>query len=396
MLRFWNYLILLLTIGLALFGIMTIAYASKTQSNEVMQHFTMQSIYFGIALVGGALLYFMDYHFYRKPYILWGIAGVMVVALLLIYVPGIGKTVKGSLRWIRIGTLTVQPIEFVKLLMLMFLSAYYEVIGGRIKQLRDGFIIPCAVLGGVAALVILQPDFGGTVILCGVAGVTMVLAGIGWKRYLSLAAVASLAVIVGVLMTPNRVKRLVNDIPEIANYLPECVVGNVQIETSENGKKPENYQAKHSKTAFKNGGLWGVGLGKGMQKENYLPECHTDFIFAVIGEDFGFIATGAIWLAFLLILCGGSVIAFRAKDLQGLLLAFGSTLLICAQGVANMAVTTNVFPTKGLALPFLSYGGSSLIATFCAVGVLLGVGRKTIDLEENDVESATKRAVSFD
>lgn len=363
---------MVLTVLLALFGVLVIANAGKTQSNEVMHHFFMQLVYFGIAVVGALILYRTDYHFYKRPAVLWTIAGVMILSLLLVQVPGVGKAVKGSLRWIRLGPLSVQPVEFVKLLMVMFMASYYEKVGGRIERWKHGVLIPSAVLTSVVILILVQPDFGGTMIVCFLAGITMLLAGIGWKRCVVLGCCAGVAIAALLLTNENRMRRLTNE------------------------QNDENYQAKQSKIAFQNGGVTGVGLGRGMQKENYLPECHTDFIFAVIGEDFGLVATGAIWSAFLLMLCGGAVISFRAKDKQGMLLAFGSTMMICAQGVSNMAVATNVFPTKGLALPFLSYGGSCLLSSVFATGVLLGVARKTIELESDDIGMTPKKVVSFD
>jgi cell division protein FtsW len=374
MLKLWTYTMMAITVLLALFGVLVIANAGKTQSDAVMHHFFMQLIYFGIALVGALVIYRTDYHFYRKPFVLWTLAGAMLFSLMLVQVPGIGKEVNGSLRWIRLGPLSVQPVEFVKLMMVMFMAAYYESIGGRVQRWKSGILIPGAILGAVAGLLLLQPDFGGTMIVCFLAGITMLLAGIGVWRCALLGGCA--AVVIGALLltNQNRLQRLMNE------------------------QNDENYQAKQSKIAFQNGGVTGVGIGRGMQKENYLPECHTDFIFAVIGEDFGLVATATIWGAFLILLCGGSVIAFRAKDKQGMLLAFGATMMICAQGVSNMAVATNVFPTKGLALPYLSYGGSCLLSSIFATGAILSVGRKTIEIEieSEDSKQNAQKVVSFD
>lgn len=372
MLKFWTYTIMVIAVLLALFGVLVIAHAGKTQSDAVMHHFFMQLIYFGIAIVGAFILYRTDYQFFTKPTILWLLAGGMIFSLMLVQVPGVGKEVNGSLRWIRLGPLSVQPVEFVKLMMVMFMAAYYETIGGRVQRWKQGIFYPGAILGVVAGLLLLQPDFGGTMIVCFLAGITMLLAGIGIWRCALLGGCAVVVIGALLLTNQNRLQRLMNE------------------------QNDENYQAKQSKIAFQNGGLTGVGLGRGMQKENYLPECHTDFIFAVIGEDFGLVATASIWSAFLLMLCGGSVIAFRAKDKQGMLLAFGSTMMICAQGVSNMAVATNVFPTKGLALPFLSYGGSCLLSSIFATGAILAVGRKTIELEGEDEKPNSHKVVSFD
>ncbi|MBR4317451.1 MAG: cell division protein FtsW [Kiritimatiellae bacterium] len=373
MLKFWTYTTMIIAMALSIFGVLIIAYAGKTQSDEVMRHFMMQGMFLAVAVVGAAVLYRIDYRWYLKPQLMWTIAGLMIFALVLVITPGIGRKVNGSMRWIRLGPLSVQPVEFVKLMMILFLAAYYETIGGRVLRWKQGAFIPAAVVGTVAFLLVCQPDFGGTMILCFLVGVLMLLAGVGFGRCCILGTIAAVAVGALLLMNPNRRQRLMDH------------------------QKDENYQAKQSCIAFQNGGAYGVGLGQGMQKENYLPECHTDFIFAVIAEDFGLVATASIWTAFLLLLCGGSVVAFRAKDKQGMLLAFGSTMLICVQGVSNMAVTTNVFPTKGLALPFLSYGGSCLLSSVFAVGVILGVGRKTIELENEDAERpTTQKVVSFD
>lgn len=372
MVRFWSFMLMVLGGVLSVFGILVIAYAAKSQSNEVMRHFMMQSMFLGVAFIGALILYRIDYRFYLKPQILILIAIVSIVALALVITPGIAREINGSKRWLRFGPLSLQPVEFVKLAMIVGLSAYYEYIGGKVIRWKQGFLIPVGFVGAVAGLLVLQPDFGSTLIICVLAGTCMILAGVKFWRCLAL-AVVGLAVIGTILyMNDNRRQRLMND------------------------HNNENYQATNSLIAFHNGGVYGVGLGKGMQKENYLPECHTDFIFAVIAEDFGLVATASIWLAFFVMLCGGSVIAFRARDKQGMILAFGATLLICVQGVSNMAVATKVFPTKGLALPFLSYGGSCLLSSVFALGILLGVGRKTIELEDEADEPIKGKAVSLD
>lgn len=352
-------------------GLLVISYASKSQGQGPFHFFVMQLIFLLVALVVAWVCYSIDYHFYMRREVLWIIGIAIVVALLLVLVPGVGKAVKGSQRWIALGPINVQPSEFVKLAIVIFLASYLDIQGGLVNRLVRGVVYPTIYLAVVVGLLVLQPDFGSAFIVCCLAGVTLLVGGVGFWRCAALGALAIAAIVVMVALNPNRMARLRNE------------------------QEGENHQAIQSEIAFRNGGLTGMGLGAGMQRERYLPECHTDFIYAVVGEDFGFIATASIWAGFLLMLGFGSVIAFRAPDKQGMLIAFGATLVVCAQGVGNMGVVTHLFPTKGLALPFLSYGGSCLLASFASVGVLLGVGRVTI---ESASESATvrKRLVSFD
>ncbi len=371
MVKFSMRMILLLAFALALFGIIIISHAAKAQPQGVLPHYLMQSIFLGVGLVGAIILYNIDYHFYKKPAVLWTLVGMILLSLLLVLVPGIGKAVKGSQRWIGVGPINLQPVEFVKVLIVVLFSAYLDLLGGLINRIKHGVIFPLILLGGVLGLLILQPDFGGAAIVCFLAGLTMAIGGVGFLRCASLALITLSVIVVFIALNPNRMKRLQND------------------------SEGQNYQATQSGICFTNGGTWGTGLGDGMQKERFLPEPHTDFIFAIVGEDLGLVGTGAIWGAFILILAGGSVIAFRAKDKQGMLLAFGATMVICVQSAANMAVVTHVFPTKGLALPFLSYGGSCMLSTFAALGLLLSVGRSTAEAEDAP-EVTAKRLVHWD
>ncbi len=370
MLKFSMRMIMFLAFSLAAFGIIIISYAGKSQGQDMLHYCMMQGIFFVMSLIVAAVLYHIDYGFYKRKEILWTLALGMIFALVLVKIPGIGKTVNGSQRWIALGPINVQPVEFVKILVVVFFSAYLDRLGGIVNRWWRGFLVPVGVIGAISLLLVLQPDFGGTMVVCFLAGLMLVMGGVKFWRCALLALVGGLAIATLIALNPNRMERLRND-------------------------SEGNYQADQSEIAFRNGGVTGVGLGEGMQKEWYLPECHTDFIFAVIGEDLGLIGTASIWLVFLLFLTGGSVIAFRAKDKQGMLLAFGATMVICAQGAANMAVVTHVFPTKGLALPFLSYGGSCLISTFASVGILLSVARSTLEAEENP-EANAKRLVYWD
>ncbi len=371
MLKFSIRMLWFVAFVLVAFGVMVVSYAGKSQGQETYHFFFMQAAFAVIGLGVALIAYHVPYHFYRKPVVLWGIVGAMLFALALVLVPGIGKGVKGAHRWISLGPISVQPVEFVKLLIVVFLSGYLDRLGGRVRKFKAGVLVPGVVIGAVLLCLILQPDFGGAMVVCALSGITLLVGGVSWKWCACAGVLGVVVIALFVALNPNRMARLRKE------------------------QQGENYQAKQSETAFRNGEIFGKGLGVGMQREKYLPECHTDFIFAVIGEDFGLVGTASIVLLFLLILFGGTVIALHAPDKQGMLLAFGATLILCAQGAANMAVVTHLFPTKGLALPFLSYGGSCLLASFATMGTLLGVGKIAVETEENP-ELSAPRLVSLD
>ncbi len=371
MLRLTVRMVMTLAFAMAAFGVLIVSYAGKSQGQGPYHFLVMQTTFLIVGLVAALIICRIDYRLFQHKVVLWTLAIGMVVALLLVLTPGVGKSVNGSQRWIGLGPINLQPVEFVKIGIILFFSAYLDRLGGMINRFKQGFLVPLAVIGAITLPLIRQPDYGGTAIVGGLAVLMLLMGGIGWKRCSLLGLLGLIALAALVAKDPNRVYRLANE------------------------QKGENHQAKQSRIAFQNGGLFGVGIGQGMQKEAYLPECHTDFVFAVIGEDLGLVATGAVWGSFVLLLVGGTIIAYRATDKQGMLLAFGATMVICAQGAANMAVVTHILPTKGLALPFFSYGGSCLLASFISLGLLIGVGRVALDAEDSP-EGSAKRLMSLD
>ena len=357
--RFCAKAIFVIAFGLTLLGILTLSYVGKIEDANAPYHYViMQSIFFGLGLCVMTVFYRINYHFYLNKALIWCLAVGMVAALLMVLLPGVGKTIAGSRRWIGLGPVNVQPAEFVKLGVIILLSGYIGRLGPLVQRWWRGFFLPLLYVGLLLGLVLIQPDFGSTAILAGLSGLTLLISGVQLRRLAIPGILAVLVIVALLLANDNRRARLIND------------------------HEGENYQAKQSEIAFQNGGVWGVGLGRGIQKEHYLPECHTDFIFAVIAEDLGLVTTASVAGAYLLFLLFGGAIALRAPDRQGMALAIGAVTLICAQAFANIAVVTHIFPTKGLALPFLSYGGSSLLSSYAAVGVLLGVARTSAAEED--------------
>ncbi len=287
--------------------------------------------------------------------------GVATLLLVLVLIPGVGAKVGGAQRWIRLGFLNFQPGELAKFAVLIFVARQLVRKQDRIRKLVPGMLSHFIVPAPAFLLLLAQPDFGTTVMIVMVMFFLLFLAGVP-KRFLGAAAVGAggLAALL-VLSTPYRRARL------MTFFDPW---------TDAAGK---GFQVIQSMVGLHNGSFWGVGLGNGKEKLFYLPEAHNDFIFAVIGEELGFLGVAAVVSAFVYFMYRGLKIGWEAyrkhADLFGLFLAAGITLVLGLQGLVNMAVVMGLLPTKGLTLPFISYGGSALFIDLIAVGILLSVGR---------------------
>ena len=298
----------------------------------------------------------------RLDYLVWRklavpILAVTCVLLVLVLIPSIGVAVKGARRWLKLGPISLQPAEMVKLVAVFYVAAYLTNKGERIKEFKAGFLPPLLVVGLLSGLVLLQPDLG-TVVVVGV--VTLGLLFLGGARLLHLSGLIPMFLIaVGLLIwkSPYRLQRLL-----------------IFLDPT---KDPTGagFQVNQSFLAFGSGGPFGVGLGAGKQKLYFLPEAHTDFVLALVGEELGLVGTAAIMLLFAILIMKGLQIAGRAQDPFGRHLAYGITLLIGAQAMINAGVATGLLPTKGLTLPLVSYGGSSLLVNLLAIGILLSISR---------------------
>lgn len=358
-------------------GIVVLATASAVRAQGLYAdpHFFVrrQLIWLGLAAVTVFLVNRFDYHWWRgTPLLTVGFSLLVVLALLLVFVPGIGGKVKGSYRWLNLGPLRMQPSEFAKILTVIAVSVWMDRIGWRVRQFTKGAFLPGCGLALLAGLLVMEPDFGSTLVVCVAGGALMYVAGTR-VVYLLLFGGLGLAGVGAFLITnANRMRRL-------AAWLPEAL--RLMIERwlppghTEEGASAARYQLEQAILAFKNGGPSGVGFTQSIQKYNYLPEAHTDFIFAIGGEELGLAFSLFVVVAYAVILFCGIRIALRASDRLGRMLAFGMTLLLVFQAAFNIGVVTGCLPTKGLALPFMSYGGTNLITALFAVGTLLNVGR---------------------
>jgi cell division protein FtsW len=283
---------------------------------------------------------------------------VAILALVLVLVPGIGLTRGGARRWLHLGPLSVQPSELAKFAIVLYLARSLVKKGDRLATFQYGVVPHYLVVGMIAGLVLLEPDFGTAALGVALLVCLLFVAGVP-GRLLALPAVAGIpAVAYMVWKAPYRWARIV------AFLNPDSDPLGV------------NFQLKQSFIAFGSGGLWGVGLGESRQKMFYLPEAHTDFLFSVIGEELGLAGALLVLALFAVVAARGFRIALRHPDRFASLLAFGVTLSLVLQGVINAGVVLGVLPTKGLALPFLSYGGSAMIAALGQVGVLMALARE--------------------
>lgn len=345
------FVALILCIGLVTVGTTTIG-NPKLGSLAVRQ-----MIWVGIAIVAGFVT--ASFHFR-----LWGsfaylILGLSALMLALVLAPGIGKEIAGSRRWLDLGFMNYQPSEFAKLAVVVFVSFWMSTVHRRSETLWKGFLVPVAAVIVLALLIVVEPDYGTTALIVGITGLLLFLSG-SRLAFLSAAGMLAVAALVAlVLIRPNSMAR-------VEAWFNQ---GNDQLDN------PAAFQLEQSLIAIEMGGVRGVGLGESQQKELYLPEAHTDFIMAIWSEEQGLVGSLILLALFFGIFVCGLVISQSCKDRFGRLLGLGITLMITAQALINMMVVTGLLPTKGIALPLMSYGGSHLLTTCVMLGILISIAR---------------------
>jgi len=307
----------------------------------------------GVVVCLGAAM--SDYQLLKKVSV-----PALVLALLMlvaVMIPGIGLERNGARRWLQLPGTTFQPSEFAKLAVIIALAHYCERKGRKIGTFKNGLLIPGMVLGLFLGLIFIEPDWGATALLATVCGLMLFLAGT--KLRFIVPPVIALGAAGIFLLSQNTVR-----LNRITSWLDP-----------EGTKQGVGYQAWQSLIALGSGGTTGLGLGNGRQKLGFVPEHQTDFIFSVIGEELGLIATMSVVVGFVLFLVCGAFIAMRSRDFFGFLLASGLIFLIGLQAFINIGVVTSTLPNKGLPLPFISRGGTNLVAMLFCVGVLLSIAR---------------------
>ena len=348
--------------ALTLAGIVMVFSSSAVYAQETYQDsFYLLKRHTLWVLMGTGLLVFarkFDYHRWEKLTL-----PIMVgtfLLLLAVMVPALSKEVGGARRWLTLGGFSLQPSEIAKFTVILFIAKSMVKRADKLKSFAYGYLPNLIVLGIFFLLILLQPDFGTAMIISVVAFIMLYVAGIR-KKFLICSVLAVIPfLITAVIGAQYRTRRILSFLDPWAD--------------------PSNtgFQAIQSFLAFGRGGIWGLGLGDSRQKLFYLPEAHTDFIFSVIGEELGIFGTLGIILLFAILIWRGFTIAAEAKDLYGTHLAIGLTLLVSVQAFTNMGVAVGVLPTKGLTLPFISLGGSSLMISMLCMGVLLNISDHSV------------------
>ena len=312
-------------------------------------------------LAVGAMLWAMHVDYRRLQR--WTPLAVLAALALLgaALVPGIGVKANGARRWLRLLGLSFQPAEFAKLALILFLASYYARRADKLGNFLDGFLPPVLVTATFAGLLLLQPNFGTAMVLLVVAGL-LGFAGGARLGHMAVTVGCALPLLGALMLATPHVKERLMALVDPARVSARAV-----------------YQVTQSFYALGPGGLLGRGLGDSMQKLFYLPEPHTDFIFAIVGEELGFLGAAAVVLGYGVILCRGTRVALRARDPFGAHLALGITAALVGQAAINMGVVLGLLPTAGVPLPFLSFGGSSLVFSLAAVGILLSVSQAAPD-----------------
>jgi len=354
-----DHTVLVVTVTLALVGLIMVFSASAIMAANRFQDpeffLKRQVAWLGLGVLLMHAVSRIDYMLWRKLAI--PILVCMVALLIVVLIPGVGVVTKGARRWFRAGPISIQPAEMVKLAAVIYLAYYLTKKKDKVALFGNGLLPVLIVMGLLSGLVLLQPDLG-TVVVIGL--VTVGLLFLGGAKVLHLAGLGLCAVpIMAVLVLGSSYRR-----QRLMTFLAPWK------DASDAG-----FQITQSFLAFGSGGPFGVGLGEGKQKLFFLPEAHTDFVLALVGEELGLAGTATVIVLFAVLVWRGFVIAARARAPFGKFLGLGITLLIGIQALVNAAVVTGLLPTKGLTLPFVSYGGSSLIVSFVGVGILLSISR---------------------
>lgn len=354
-----NLLLIICIIVISLFGLVMIYSASNIWAeykfNNPYKFVIHQGVFLIIGLILMTILSKIDYHLYyeKANQIILG----CIILLILVLIPGIGTIRNGSRSWFGIGAFGIQPSEFAKLGIIIFSAKYFSRNNKEVKDIKKGVLPILGLVLLIFGLIMLQPDFGtGVILVMSVIGL-MFVAGVDFKFFIRIGILGIIGIVGLIAVAPYRLKRILSFLNPWEDPLGS------------------GFQIIQSLYAIGPGGLFGLGFGNSRQKHFYLPEPQTDFIFSIISEEFGFLGVLIVALLFITIIYQGFKIARKAKDLFGKYLAFGIVFQIAFQAILNLMVVVGLIPVTGVTLPFLSYGGSSLLITLCSIGIVLNISR---------------------
>jgi cell division protein FtsW len=348
-------------------GMVMLYSASMTQFGAGL--LTKQLEWFALGFVLCAAATSLDYQLLKK--FAWPLFIIALILLVAVLVPHIGRKINGARRWFDFHGFRYQPSELAKIALIIIMAWYGDRCQRHMQTWKRGVFLPGAIIALILGLVFVEPDRGTTILLATVGCSMLLMAGTRWMHLFMPAALAVAGLAVSILHDPMRMRRIFSwwDL--------------------EQHKDGVGYQAYQAMIALGSGGWTGLGLGNSLQKLGFVPEHQTDFIFAIIGEELGLVATILIVLAFVVIAICGFCIAVNSRETFGFLLASGVTLLISLQAAINIGVVTSALPNKGLPLPFISYGGSNLLTMLVCVGLLFSVARHA-PVREKSAEKVSK------
>ena len=381
---------------MALAGILIVASASEDGkvmefSQILRSNAVRQVLWLGLSLAAGLLVLCVDYRVYKRHDFILFVYFVTLVALTLVFVPYIGYGAKGSRRWLNLQLFMVQPSEFAKLAVVALTCAWVDYAGTHMRRFKEGILYPGAAFALVAFLVAIEVDVGATMVMAVAFGAVLFVGGARPKHLLLVELVGFLAMAALVATNANRRVRVAAFVQ--AKYNVELVLPGMDREELAAQVKVIRDHAEQSTEALRNGGFFGRGYMYSEQKKGFLREAYTDFIAAIVGEEFGFFGECLLILGYVVIFVCGLLISRRAPDRFGQLLAFGMSFLLVFQAAVNLGVVTDFLPTTGITLPFMSYGGTSLLASMIAVGVILNVGHKAALAKLSDDANVYRDAV---
>ncbi len=354
---FWS-VVLLLSLGLVMVYSSSIAMSEAEKMTGYRMHYFLMrhAIYLLVGVVAAFVAFQMPIALWQRLALpLFIVGGLMLV---LVLIPGVGREVNGSRRWISLGFMTMQPSELMKFFVVLYAADYTVRKAAFMHDFKKGFLPMLAVMVFTGAMLLRQPDFGALVVITAIAMAVLFLGGLNWRVFAGLIVLLAVAFVVLIISSPYRLQRIVGFMDPWADAF---------------GK---GYQLSHSLIAFGRGEWLGVGLGGSVEKLFYLPEAHTDFLLAVIAEELGFVGVAVVLALFVLLIYRAFAVgreAMMREKYFPALVAQGIGVWLSAQAFINMGVNMGVLPTKGLTLPFLSYGGTGIVVNCIAVAVLLRI-----------------------
>ncbi len=364
--QFDFFLCITIFLLLALGIIMVLSASAPSALSETGNSYTYVRKQAAFAVLGIALMFIIskiDYRFYKKYY--WIIYFVSWAILLLVVVPGIGKNVKGATRWINLGFGQFQPSEITKIGLIIFYAGYLSDHKDELKSFFKGFIKPLLFLvPPVGILFLVQNHLSVSLVIVCITATMMLMAGARVLHFAVCGGVRSKSEHFGLLGILQMTGKGGFRLDRIATFFDPWA-----------DAQGTGYQVVQSLYAIGSGGLFGVGLGESKQKFLYIPEPHNDFIFSILSEELGFVGCLVVIILFAIFIWRGILIAMRAPDMFGGLIAIGVTALVAVQAIINIAVVTASIPTTGMPLPFFSYGGTALLILLCSCGILLNISR---------------------